>query len=213
MGTQMAPEVTVEKSKCKVALYMLTFLLAAIAPAARAQAPEWEGFIGGSYLHANAGSVNVDNENFALTQNGYGWEASIDENKLGGWIGGVADFSGSYANRTVDGAKFHGSVYTYLFGPQFALRRESRISFFGQPLIGVANARENPAGQAVVYNSTKWAFSLGGGADYQLVTHIALRLRGDWIQSHFPEAPVTTKNSQNNFRASIGVVFTAGKTR
>jgi opacity protein-like surface antigen len=195
----------------KFTVLICALVVCALAPSLHAQASGWEVYAGGGYLRANAGSINVDDENIALTQNSYGWEASVAQNKLGGWIGGVADFSGFYANREVEGVNYHGGVYTYLFGPQFSFRRDSPLSIFVQPLVGVVNARENPAGQPIFYNSTKWAFSVGGGADYKLSQHLALRGRADYLETHFPEAPVTEKNLQNNFRVTAGLVFTFGK--
>jgi hypothetical protein len=100
---------------------------------------------------------------------------------------------------------------TYLFDPQFSFRRSSPLPLFVQPLAGVVNAHENLAGQLIFYNSTKWVFSLGGGADYNVREHVAIRAGADYLETLLHEAPVTAKNLQSNFRVAAGIVFTLGK--
>ena len=118
------------------------------APSLHAQTPQWEIFGGGSYFRASAGSGSItlpDGTKEALQQNAYGWHASIAENKTG-WFGGVMDFGGYYANRTVEGVQLNGSAYPFLFGPQFAFRRISRVSLFAHPMIGGVHIRGNYSG-------------------------------------------------------------------
>jgi len=185
----------------------------AVAPSVRAQAPEWEIFGGVSYLHASSGFAPItlaDGTKVSLTQNAYGWNSSIAENKTT-WFGGVMDFSGNYANRTIEGVQLNGSAYTYLFGPQFAYRRVNRVSLFAHPLIGLAHVRASYSGAtAPFYTNTKWAYALGGGADVQLTPHVATRVQADWIRSHFPET--LDRDFENNYRVSVGFVLTLGAT-
>jgi opacity protein-like surface antigen len=189
-------------------------------PAVNAQSfPAGEIFGGFSYLNANAGSVPLANStNFVLNQAGYGWHLTIGENKTS-WIGGIFDFSGYYANRTVNFGtassplyvRFNGSSYPFLFGPRFSYRRFERVVLFGDALIGGVHARTVGASASQPSSDTTWAYALGGGVDYDISNHIALRGQGDWIRSHFAET--LTRDYQNNYRASAGIVFKFGGTR
>src|SRR6185437_3535162 len=184
-------------------------------PSARAQAPQWEIFGGFDYLDARA-CISTSGckvpisptQSISLSQSAYGWHASLGENKTS-WFGGVADFSGDYANRTVNfgttaaplNVRFNASAYPFLFGPRFYWRRD-RLSIFGNPLIGGVHARANVSGGTVPVSETKWAFALGGGADFRLSDRIAIRGQFDWIRSHFPET--FDRDFQNNLRAAAG---------
>jgi hypothetical protein len=106
------------------------------APARAQDYSRWEIYGGGDFLHVNAGSIPYGNgQSYVLQQNAYGWHASLTENKAS-WFGGVMDFSGDYANRTVNfgttaipfNVRFNASVYPFLFGPRFYLRRGEKFS-------------------------------------------------------------------------------------
>lgn len=211
------------------ALTVLTLCALTLCAPARSQEPysQWEIFGGGDFLRVNAGSVVLSNgQNYALTQNSYGWHATLVENKTS-WFGGVMDFSGDYANRTInfgttaapDNVRFNGSAYPFLFGVRFYARR-GRLSIFGNPLIGGAKGRINVASVSVLtqpvcvgcptlpVSQTHWAYALGGGADYTLSEHISIRGQADFIRTHFPET--LARDFQNNFRISGGIVLKIG---
>lgn len=187
----------------------------ALCNCARAQAPEWEIFGGYSYSHVNAGTpIVIGSTSIPLTVNANGWHASVAEN-VTSWFGGVADFSGSYANKTVNlvplgGAgslRINASAYPFLFGPQFYYRKLHSATLFGHVLFGGVDARANiPGGTAV--SQTSWAYAGGGGIDYALSRYLSVRAQGDYIRTHFPETLI--KDSQENYRASIGLVLSTG---
>lgn len=188
-------------------------LLFASAGVARAQAPEWELFGGASFMRASAGPGSVivfvpgGTLNESLQQNSYGWIASVTQN-VTGWFGGTAEFSGYYANRTVLGVKVNGSAYPFLFGPDFKYRRD-RLTLFARPLFGGADARVTIASTNVTASQTRWAYDLGGGADYKFSRYLSVRVEGDWLRTHFPDT--LERDYQNNFRVSGGLVWTIGK--
>ena len=151
----------------------------------------------------------------SLTQNSFGWHGTLAEDK-GTWFGGVLDFSGDYANRTInvgtmsvpDNVRINGSVYPFLFGPRFYLRK-GRLVFFGNPLIGGVHARLTVASVSLPgilpLTQTHWAYALGGGADYRMNDRFSIRGQADWIRSHFPET--LAQDYQNSIRLSVGLVF------
>jgi opacity protein-like surface antigen len=201
-------------------LVLVAGLLLCFSGVAHAQNySEWEVFGGFDYLNANAGSVPLGNgTNFVLQQKGYGWHFTLAENKLS-WIGGILDFSGDYANRTVNfgtasspvDVRFYGSAYPFLFGPRFYYRRLGRAVLFGDALIGGVHARVNIASSSIPTSQTKWAYAFGGGADYNVTSLVAIRGQADWIRSHFPET--LARDYQNNYRVSAGIVFKFGGSR
>jgi hypothetical protein len=210
-------------------LTLALFLLALCRPAWSQNFHEWEAYTGFDYLNANAGisvPVNGQNiQNIKLQQDSYGWHGTLAENKTG-WIGGIIDFSGDYANRQInigtlsapDNVRFNGQAYPFLFGPRFYYRSSGRLVLFGEPTIGGVHARLNvastPTGTLLIdgtttaslpITATHWAYAFGGGADYNFTPRIAFRGQADWIRSHFPET--LFRDFQNNYRISGGIVF------
>jgi hypothetical protein len=189
------------------AILALAFVAACAAPpaaGAQDEAPDWEIFGGYSFTHWGSGSVLLPQ------QNTNGWDISGGEN-VNHWLGGIADISGTYASRTIQGLRINGSAYPFLFGPQFTLRQLNRIHLFGRPLIGGVHAHDNLSGGTALVSQTKWAYSLGGGADFRLNRHASVRLSADWIRSHFPQT--LARDYQNSVRVSAGFVFALGTAR
>lgn len=192
------------------AAWMLGLVL--IAPLAGAQlAPDWEIFGGYSLTRISTGPGSIalpDGTQIALRRNFSGFEASLGEN-VNGWLGGVADFGAGWENPTIEGVRFNLSVYPFLFGPQFTLRKFERFNLFARPMLGGGHARANYAsGGKPFYSQTAWAYSFGGGADVRLTDSISVRVDSDYIRSHFPET--LGRDFQNNFRVSAGLVFFIG---
>ena len=109
------------------------FLLCFSAAAQAQNFSQWEVYGGFDYLNARACvptygcSVPISStQSISLTQASYGWHATLGENKTS-WFGGVMDFSGDYASRTINfgtqaapfDVRFNGSAYPFLFGPRF----------------------------------------------------------------------------------------------
>jgi opacity protein-like surface antigen len=72
-------------------------------------------------------------------------------------------------------------------------------------LFGVVRATASIAGTSG--SDTRFAMSVGGGFDYKLSDHFAIRpVKVDYLLSRFPETG-TNAQTQNNLRVSTGVVF------
>jgi hypothetical protein len=118
--------------------------------------------------------------------NGWNAAATID---LKGWLGGTADFSGTYRS----GLKFH----TYAFGPELRANLPL-IKPFVHGLVGGATA----SGGGV--RDTGFVALIGGGLDVG-GGPIAFRLtQVDWVSTRFGGV---TNNSRKNLRAAAGLVI------
>jgi hypothetical protein len=95
------------------------------------------------------------------------------------------------------------SLYPYLFGVQLTERKE-HYNIFGHAMFGGVYARNSVTVGNVTTTVTSNAFGmkLGGGIDFKLSPHFALRpLEADYFLTHFGGA------TQNNFSYSAGIVI------
>ncbi len=175
--------------KWKVMLSLLAFvsLFGAVANA-QEPGPKFDVFAGYSYVRANPSSSST-----LVGFNLNGGSASVAYN-VTSWLSGVADFGGYHTSNLspidVDG--------TFLFGPRVSYRRFHRITPFGQVLFGVVHNRTS--------GQTPFAMAIGGGLDYRLSEHFAVRpAQVDYLLTRFDE--FLTARTQNNLRVSTGIVF------
>jgi opacity protein-like surface antigen len=183
------------KLKLLVSLFAV-LLLSSVSAFAQETAPKVDVFAGYSYLQANPGVRGVDS--FHL----HGGNASATYN-ITNWLGGVADFGG-YTNGNVLNTGRSGTFSTYLFGPRVSYRHYSRITPFGQVLFGTAHANAAAFGTAVTQNA--FAMTAGGGVDYKVFDHFAVRaFQAEYLLTRFGVGTTGTRN-QNNLRVSTGFV-------
>jgi opacity protein-like surface antigen len=190
------------------ALILIPILVAA------QDAPHVELFGGYSYLRNSSNNFN-------------GWEgqASFDFNRF---LGVTADFDGHY--RTVAKfspiAGFTGSanqrLYTFLFGPT-ATARFGKHDVYAHALFGGAHSSLG-AGVSLpiigtistgLTGATAFGMALGGGVDFGLTDHIAIRpAQVDYVYTRFNTLDAISTGlfngsggHQNSFRYSGGLVF------
>ena len=174
---------------------LATFLAfgATASAADELSAPKYEVGLNYSGLHVN--SANFDNQ-----RNGNGGSGYFEYN-LNRTVGLVADFGG-YAN-----TRFDNRLMTYMFGPRFNWRH-SRLTPYAQFLFGGAYTWSDPQ-YATTQNS--FATAAGGGLDYRLTDHIALKP----VQVEYVMTQIDSVNGfgshQNDVRYSAGVVFRFGQ--
>jgi len=111
-----------------------------------------------------------------------------------------------------------GNMFTFLFGPQMKIRAY-KIQPFGHLLFGGAHTNVygnafksfcQPGSCAVTKAPTAEAFAMdfGGGVDIPINTTISFRpAQFDYLLTRFSNSFTKTSN-QNNFRYSVGIVFT-----
>jgi hypothetical protein len=171
--------------------------LLAIGSTARAQevsTPKYEVGLNYSWLHVNAAS-----DDYERTGNGGSGYFEYNVNSI---VGLVGDFGG-YAN-TRQG--LDDRLLTYMFGPRFNWRH-ARLTPYVQFLFGGAYLWSGAN-----YGTTKNSFATaaGGGLDYRLTDHIALKP----IQVEYVMTQINSTSGfgshQNDIRYSAGVVLRLG---
>jgi hypothetical protein len=119
----------------------------------------------------------------------------------------VPDFGG-YANGRATAAANSGTTVTYLFGSGFNWRM-SRVVPFVKFLFGGADA--GPNGPAGSISRNGFATSAGGGFDFVLSRHIALKpVQVEYFTARLSNGASPFTSFQNDLRYSGGVVFRFG---
>ena len=100
------------------------------------------------------------------------------------------------------------TMYTYLFGPRFSLRKSSRFTPFAQALLG--GGRLNASSSGIDAGENGFAMALGGGLDVSYSRHFAIRVAEvDYLMTRFDNVSGSAA-TQNNVRVSAGIVFRFG---
>ncbi len=99
-------------------------------------------------------------------------------------------------------------MHTFTAGPQLTIRQD-KVTVFAHALFGGAHIREDlvidnhPLSPGI--SSTNFAFLVGGGVDIALSHRFAVRIQPDYLKTEI------LGRKQNNFRASMGLVFRFGQ--
>jgi opacity protein-like surface antigen len=176
-------------------LFILVGLILMAAGSAAAQDyPKAEIFGGYQYIRFNPGGG-------ATGSNCQGGAGSVAGN-LNHWFGVVGDFGACRVTGLPSGTSAH--LVNYLFGPKLTYRSRGRLSPFAQVLFG----GERIGGSATGFGSAStnaFAMTFGGGADYEMTNHVAIRLiQGEYLYTKFGGT------HQNNARISAGIVYRWG---
>jgi opacity protein-like surface antigen len=183
--------------KLKFVVSLLAVLSLFGAAAHAQEGSKVDVFVGYSYLQVNPGVRGSDS--FHL----HGGSASVDYN-FKSWLSAVADFGG-YNQGRVPFTRTSGTLGTYLFGPRVSYRHFGKLTPFGQVLFGTAHADRQVFGTLGTQNA--FAMAVGGGVDYQLFRHIALRpVQGDYLLTRF-RVGALPKRTEDNARISTGLVL------
>lgn len=157
--------------------------------------PHWEAFVGYSFFDLRPGNT------FAGPVRLQGGSASLDYN-FNRWFGVEGEFGG-YHDGTVNNAPADVTIFTYLFGPKFTYRNSSRVTPFGEILLGGGYVNGPPSNNA-------FTFAAGGGFDLWLTRHISWRMvQTDYIMTRFTNDGGNFP--QNNVRVSSGVLIHWGE--
>src|SRR5258708_4782351 len=156
------------------------------------------GSFSGSVSSASVGRASLN-----------GWDASASI-RVFHWICAVGDVGGGYGTIPVNFSGILGSgklnvntnLHTYLFGPRASVS-VGRLAPFGQALFGLAH--QSVAANAFITNvaqqDTAFAFDLGGGVDFRLVSRVAWRVQADYLQAN------PFNSTQHDPRITTGIVL------
>lgn len=141
---------------------------------------------------------------FGANQNGASFSVAGNVNS---WFGVVGDFG--FYHSSFQGIPAIGlgtsiglNTDSFLFGPRFSMRSNRKVTPFGQVLVGGAHLSAGTNGISAAI--TPFAVSTGGGVDFAVAPHIALRPQFDYILMRY------NGSTQTGFRVSFGVVFGLG---
>jgi opacity protein-like surface antigen len=138
-----------------------------------------------SYSYFRLGGSN------GLNQNGISGSLAYNPHS---WLGLVGDFGGYHASPA--GVSFN--TYTFLVGPRVTLRNPTKINPFAQALVGGAHFTAGYGG--ISGSTTDFSYSVGGGVDFGLLPHLALRPQVDYVGIR------DSGNTINCTRISVGFV-------
>jgi opacity protein-like surface antigen len=219
-----------------------TFLFC-LAASAQSSNPKLQIFGGYSFVHTDSGGLNpqvldlglgLPSNRLGTSSNFNGWNAEAQYN-LKPWLGVVADVGGRYGTPLTasSGSGITGlprsSAYSLMLGPVVSFKAASRIAPFVHALFGFDRLNLNaatisglpasaPASSAAV-TDTNFAMALGGGIDYKLSPHAALRVgQVDYLYTAHNMNTVYgdafgpgrfggLPTRENNLRFSTGIVF------
>ena len=153
----------------------------------------------------------------------HGGSASVAYN-LNNWLGLVFDLGGYRVTRSGPGGtpaggtvSADGNVFTYLLGPRVSFRH-NRFTPFVQGLFGAVSASQVTlsgctVGCTSLAGDSTFAMTAGGGLDFKVSRHFAIRLaQAEYLMTRFPDPSSNTENrvTQNNVRLSAGLVVRFG---
>jgi opacity protein-like surface antigen len=225
--------------RCAVATTVLVVLIGSLAWA-QDSTPKVQVFGGYSLMHTATGgltgplmdaALGQNYGTFGLRTNFNGWSGEAQYN-AGRWFGIVADFGGrrgTFLTANVGGVSGLPKLtaYSFLVGPVLSYRTKSKLTPFVHALVGFDRSSlgattitglPTPASSAAV-NYTDFAIALGGGLDYKLSRHFALRaaqvdyfhtsidLNSFYGSAFGAELLQGLATHQRNLRASAGVVL------
>jgi len=142
-----------------------------------------------------------------------GWEGSAAYRR-NRWFGIAADISGFYVGYTPPGLgtyELRARSLSYLFGPQISLPLP-RITPFAHFLLGATHINYSFGSACGTLcaptSANSFSYAAGGGVDFALAKHLALRGQVDLLHSGFSNSDnqLTYKYHETNARISTGIV-------
>ena len=197
----------------RLAVFAILCAFATLAPAQDRPAPKWELYGGYSFFYPNAdvhamlpGGLLPVSSPLESNPRGVGASITYDFDR---WFGLTLDASTHWGsgetglNNRIDDTAFSNLS----FGPKVTFR-SAHVSPFLEALVG--DQRLTPD---AFHDIDKLGFMIGGGLDFKLSKHVALRLpRVDYVMSSYRYGPSATTGSTDlrGARLQAGLVFTWG---
>lgn len=125
-------------------------------------------------------------------------------------LGIAANVSGTHTG-AMGGTTIPLSIVTATFGPRYRWHADHRLSIYGEGLIGEANGFKSlfPTITGSQTSANSLAAQAGGGVDYRLSQHVAVRVaEAAWQHTQLPNG---TNNVQNDLRLGAGIILRFGR--
>src|SRR2546430_1413555 len=179
--------ITISGGKMRKLLILGVFILAVgVVPVRAQEYPKAEVFGGYQYIRLNPGGTNCQ---------GFGGAAAAN---VSIWLGVAGDFGYCRVTGLPSGVSAH--AVNYMFGPRVTYRSYGSLTPFAHVLFGGQHFGGTGGGTA-----NSFAMALGGGADYKVTEHVALRLiQVEYLYTHF------AGTRQNNARIESGIAYRWG---
>ncbi len=179
--------------------------------------PKADLFVGYSYLRA---APAPSDGNRLVWLNGGSTSIAYNFTRHLGLVGDFGGFRDSQLLLKGTGATpdSSGSVYSFLVGPRYSFRNYERFTPFVQTLFGGIHASDVTlssgclgAGCTPLPAETSFAWTAGGGLDFNLRRHLAIRIiQAEYLMTRFQDYSTGSSFSQNDMRLSSGIVFSFG---
>jgi outer membrane protein OmpA-like peptidoglycan-associated protein len=163
--------------------------------------PRADVALGYQYIHANAPPGVAD----SVTLNGGFLEADVP---VKFWLTIAGEATVTKAS-DISALKQDLTLTTYTAGPRITFRRSRTVTYV-QALFGGAHGSNSyfPTGNSFSTSANSFAFSVGGGLDYELSHRLALRVpEVQYLHTTFNNS---VNSSQNQLAVGVGVVFKFG---
>jgi outer membrane immunogenic protein len=189
----------------RYAILLGTLLVFGVVASAQETAPAAEVGFSYSYTRVNPGGALSS----ANANGGYGY-VEYNFNRV---VGLVADLGANYVGNA-GGVQLQNTTFQYLFGPRFNWRM-SRFTPYVQTLVGgqrfSSGLDPSSSTPRLASAQNNFAAAIGGGIDYNLTKHIALKpIQVEYLVAEVSPSGRNLNFVQNNLRYSAGVVFRFG---
>jgi opacity protein-like surface antigen len=187
-------------------LFLIAALALALPVIAQAQeSPRTEILAGYSYLRLDDNGIDGLDRDL----NGFNLSGNYNFKKSLGFKADVSGHFGDALTNILPRTDFR--QYTFLFGPQFTLRKSERFTPFVHVMAGFAYAQSKNDSLGLDISDTGFAFAAGGGVDIKaLSSRLAIRLlQADYVLTRFNDGIGGTTTS-HNLRTSTGIVLRLG---
>jgi hypothetical protein len=158
----------------------------------------------GIHLFAGYSFTSMDTNGLNSRQNANGWEASVATRLLGPWAL-EADGAGYYKTISAGGTPLHLNDYSIMAGPRFNFPKGA----FAHALIGMDRLQGNLDGFGSA-SQNGFAAAFGGGIQLRVTRIVSFRTSADYVMTRHNIFDGGNNVTQNNFRVSVGPVFTFG---
>jgi peptidoglycan-associated lipoprotein len=130
---------------------------------------------------------------------------------LTNWISVVGEVTGTHGNH-ISTLGQDLTLFTFSGGPEVSYPGR-RVSPFARVLFGEGHASDSyfPTSTGGSFpTASSFALTAGGGIDYKLTSHFAVRASGDYFRTSFPNG---STGSQNHVMIGAGILYRIGEPK